>query len=133
MAYCQISHLCFSPFWTQLSFQISTQTLHSFLYPTHTCKICFTPTLPGPVSHQSQFIEAPGFILLLDSLEFTVVSYHLPKSPFCLDNNSQVWDSPRTPSPHAPRLPVSTRESTKQMGCTSYSCFLMSTRPQTLH
>lgn len=133
MAHCHISHLCFSPFWTQLSFQIPTHTIHSLLHHLTPAKSVLCPLhLVQSLSSLSS-LELPGFPLLPDSLEFTVVSYHLPESPLLLDNNPQLWHSPHIPSPQTARSPSSTREGITQMGCTTYFSFLISTGPQTLH
>lgn len=120
------------PLWPQLSFQISTHTLHSFIHPPHIRKICFAPTPPGPVSLLPQFTGALGFTLLPDSLEFTVVSHYFPV-PTLPWWQSPTWDSPHLPSLLAARLPSSAREGMNQAGCASSSCFLMSTGPQTHH
>ena len=125
--YCPISSLYLTPFRTQLSFQIPTHTLHSLLQPLTPAKSALPPF------HLSQALSSLSSLERPDSLEFTIVSYHLPESPLCLDNNPQCWDSPHIPSPPTPRLSSSTRKGTKRTGYTSYSCFLISAGHHTLH
>lgn len=126
MPHCQISNLCFSPFWTQVPFQIPTRAPLPLIPP-------YTPAGLLCILSQSVSLQSlPDFTLLPDPLEFTLVPYHLSESPICLGNNPQLKDSPHIPSLPAPRLPSSIRKSTKRMGCTSYSCFLISTSLQTL-
>lgn len=126
MPHWQISNLYFSPFWTQVHSK-SPSHPHFLLHTPSHLQICPAPSTPVPISLQS----LPGFTLLPDSLEFTIVPYPLSESPVCHGNNPQLKESPPIPPLSAPRLPSSIRKGTKQMDCASQSCFI-STSLQTL-